>query len=278
MKTRNFSLIALLAAAIVNFNSCKEENATEILSKETVVDHNCALADKVFNDIGNYSTAALSIGKGKLKSGYTVMNPDAGCLQISFDLSSVPNKLILDFGSVNCKCEDGINRRGKIIISCEEGFNDSLSTLYTTLENFFVNDNQISGSRAMTYKGHNQSGHSNWDVEVNGSIVLASGEGTINYQSSHNSEMIEGEFTPGYTDNVFSITGSAIGTAVTGQAFSSLITTPLISKMNCAYFTSGIIEISPAGEAVRTINYGGGECDRIATITADGSSFDIILP
>jgi len=279
MKTKHFILPALLFAVLITlFTACKKDDNKEDQTKVTSVDQGLVLAEQTFNDIGNYTSAAMSQGKGKLKSGETTLLQGAGCLIISFDLTAVPYKLILDFGSTNCLGEDGLYRRGKIIVSYTEGIGDSLATLNTTLENFFINDNQITGTRTLTYKGHNQTGHANWDVTVNGSIILASGEGTITYQASHNSEMIEGEPTPDYSDNVFSLTGSANGTAITGQAFSSVITAPLISKMTCGHFVSGIVEITPAAQPMRLLNYGTGECDNKATVTVSGITFEITLP
>lgn len=279
MKTSKISLLVLIfAASSTLFTSCNKDNTTEDINKETSVDRNSILAEKTFNDIGNFTTTAMSTGKSMFKSGQTVMSPGSSCLQISFDLTSMPYKLILDFGSTNCLCEDGLYRRGKIIISASAGFSDSLVTLTTTLENFYVNDNQITGTRILKNNGHNAAGHMNWDVTVDGSIVLASGEGTITYQSARNTEMIDGENTPDYTDNVFSITGNANGTAITGQIFSSLITAPLISKMTCAYFVSGEMEITPAAEPVRTLNFGNGDCDNKATVTVSGITFEITLP
>jgi len=279
MKTRNISqLVMLFAAIFILFTGCKKDSNKGNTNTETSVDRSSILAEQTFNDIGNYSVSAMSTGKSMIGSGKSVMSPDASCLQISFDLSAMPYKLILDFGTANCMCEDGLNRRGKIIVSYSSVFGDSLATLNTTLENFYVNDNQITGTRTLTNKGHNAAGHINWDVIVDGSIVLASGEGTIVYHASHNTEMIEGEYSPLYTDNVFSVTGSANGTAITGQAFSSHITTPLISKMTCGYFVSGVVEITPAAEPVRTLNYGTGECDNKATVTVSGITFEITLP
>jgi hypothetical protein len=279
MKTKHFILPALLFAVLITlFTACKKDDNKEDQTKVTSVDQGLVLAEQTFNDIGNYTSAAMSQGKGKLKSGETTLFQGAGCLIISFDLTAVPYKLILDFGSTNCLGEDGLYRRGKIIVSYTEGIGDSLAAFNTTLENFFVNDNQITGTRTLIYKGHNQAGHANWDVTVNGSIVLASGEGTITYQATHNSEMIEGESTPDYSDNIFSITGSASGTAITGQAFSSVITTPLISKMTCGHFVSGVVEITPAAQPMRLLNYGTGECDNKATVTVSGITFDITLP
>jgi hypothetical protein len=275
MKTKTLSfLVVLLATTLSLFTACKKDSTNDA-SKETAVDQNSALAERTFNDIGDYTSTALASGK---KSAVALMGPGSSCLQVTFDLTAVPYKLILDFGTANCLCEDGLYRRGKIIVSATTAFNDSLATLTTTLDNYFVNDNQITGTRVLTYKGHNQAGHPNWDVTVDGTIILASGEGTITYQASHNNEMTEGGNTPTISDNVFAITGSATGTAITGQNFSEQITTALISKTTCSHFVSGVVEITPAAEPVRTLDYGNGECDNKATVTVSGITFEITLP
>jgi hypothetical protein len=57
-----------------------------------------------------------------------------------------------------------------------------------------------------------------------------------------------------------------------------IITAPLISKMTCEHFVSGIVDITPAAEPIRTLNYGNGECDDKATVTVSGITFEITLP
>lgn len=269
-------LVFFFAMSVLLLTSCKkDDNET---AKPSSVDENLVLAERTFNDIGNMTSSAFAMGKGKYKSGESTVIATDGCLNISFDLTSSPYKLVLDFGNTNCLCEDGLYRRGKILVSFTASYGDSLASFTTTLENYFVNDNQVTGSRTISFKGHNAAGNLNWDVAVNGSVILASGEGTITYQSAHNTEMTAGEYSLDYTDNIYSITGSANGTAITGQSFSTVITTPLVSKTTCPHFVSGIVEITPSSQPVRVLNYGSGECDNLATITVSGITFNITLP
>jgi len=272
MKTKTLLfLLVLITASTTLIISCAKDDNTGKTADPTTVDQNLIFAESTFSDIGTLTTSALSGKSGGFKSG-------SACLNISFDLTASPYKMTLDFGTVNCLCEDGLYRRGKIIVSYTTGIGDSLASLSTTFDNFFVNDNNVKGTHTLTYKGHNQNGHSNWDVNVNGSIVLASGEGTITYIASHNSEMIAGESTPDLNDNVFSNTGSSSGIAINGQAFTSVITTPLVNKFTCGYFVSGVIEISRAAQPKHIINFGNGDCDNKATVTIIGITFEITLP
>jgi hypothetical protein len=53
----------------------------------------------------------------KLKSTLTDTVYMGTCILATLDLGIFPYRLTLDFGSVNCKCEDNKNRRGKIFVS-----------------------------------------------------------------------------------------------------------------------------------------------------------------
>jgi hypothetical protein len=141
-----------------------------------------------------------------------------------------------------------------------------------------VDDNQVIGTRTITNKGHNAAGHQNFDIVTNGSRVLANNGGTITYQSNHNREWTEGENTLPVGDDVYSFSGSASGTTTAGQAYTIAITTPLVWKMSCTHFVSGVFDLTPAGEPKRIVDYGTGDCDNIATVTVLGFSFQITLP
>jgi len=206
------------------------------------------------------------------------VSPISSCLRVYFDFNSSPNKLVLDFGTENCFCEDGQNRRGKILITYDGGYTDSTATLNTTFDGYYVNNNQVTGNRTLSYKGYNQAKKPNWTVIVNGSVILANNGGTITYQATHNTAMVEGENTMDYKDNVFETTGSASGITPAGQAFTALVTTPLISTMKCNNFVKGVVELTPSGEPKRTLNYGEGDCDNKASLTVSGITFNVNLP
>jgi len=282
MKTTHFLPAALfiLAISLFSLSSCTKDETNDNTKQEaSTVDKNSSMAEKTFKDLGKITDQAMSDGQGMMKSGQTFKQSANTCMTLTLDLSSIPYVLTIDFGTTNCLCEDGHYRRGKIYVSYTPGIGDSATILSTTLEDYFDNDNQILGTRTVTYNGHNAAGHANWDETVDGSIILANNGGTITYQSAHHFEQLEGENTPFIVDdNVFAITGYAAGTTVFGQAFSNVITTALIYKPICTYFVSGVIEITPAGEPVRVLDFGNGECDNLATVTVNGYTINLILP
>lgn len=277
MNRLNQSILAILTLGILGFSSCKKNDSSS--PEATDVDNTNLFTERIFNDVGSLTMKAFTGSGGSLKAGQTVKNTETGCMTISFDLISQPRTMTIDFGNTNCQGVDGVNRRGKIITSFSGTAGDSLNTLTTTFDNYFVNDNQVTGTRIMINKGRNQAGHKNWDVRVtNGAIIMANNGGTISYEASHNNEWTEGEETLAYTDDVYSITGTSSGVTLAGKAYSAAITTALIAKPDCPYFVSGITDIIPSGEAVRTLNYGNGDCDNVATLTVGGTTYNIVLP
>ena len=279
MKVRIHILPVLLIATCFSLFTACNKVPEQDLSKATAVDNSSIIAERMFNDVGKYTSGVLTDNKkSTLKSIAADVSPISSCLRVYFDFNSSPNKLVLDFGEENCFCEDGQNRRGKILITYDGGYTDSTATLNTTFDGYYVNNNQVTGNRTLSYKGYNQAKKPNWTVIVNGSVILANNGGTITYQATHNTAMVEGENTMDYKDNVFETTGSASGITPAGQAFTALVTTPLISTMKCNNFVKGVVELTPSGEPKRTLNYGEGDCDNKASLTVSGITFNVNLP
>jgi hypothetical protein len=280
MKTKNLILLAviLVSSIALTFTSCKKEVVNTITQKESNADKNSTFAQQTFEEEQGVIDGEIMSPPGS-KSTASGSGIGSECLTVTFDLTSSPMKATLDFGTSNCLCADGKNRRGKINVTFKYPFTDSLNFVSSTFENYFVNDNQIVGTRVVTNKGHNSSGHLNFDVSTNGSIIMANNGGTITYVSNHNREWTAGESTPlDISDDSYSFTGSSSGTTVTNQAFTLNITTPLVFNVACNRFVSGVFELTPEGEVVRSLDFGNGDCDALATVTVLGFSFQITLP
>jgi hypothetical protein len=89
-------------------------------------------------------------------------------------------------------------------------------------------------------------------------------------------------WTTGYStpmnisDDEYSITGTASGINRRGNEYVHTITSPLIAKMNCRWIVQGIIEFVVNSQTA-VLDYGEGECDRIATLTVNGNTYTINL-
>ena len=194
---------------------------------------------------------------------------------IPADTFTFPKTLTIDFGTSNCLCSDGNNRRGKIIAAFSGKYRDSLSTITVSLQNYYHNDNHLqAGTYMITNKGRNATGHIIYSVNVQNTAINTS-SGGISFDCIHNYEWISGNTTALNTlDDVYSITGTSTGRGIAGNTFSSSINSPLIIAMNCAYIQKGALTLSPANLSPRTVDFGNGSCDSQGTITINGKSYD----
>ncbi|MBI4931592.1 MAG: hypothetical protein HY841_12555 [Bacteroidetes bacterium] len=295
MKTKQliFSATALLVAVSLTFTGCRKKDEDKDTDTSGAEDN--SLADKSFEDMGQISNeAASSGGLNSYKSaGYDGLL--SHCATVTHDTAL--NKITVDFGSANCYCHDGRYRRGKLFITYTNSVKpepytywDSLTqiTIATAPDNsYFVNDNQVIGTKNITNKGHNGAGHMNWDVQVSGQIIKANSQGTITWTSTRNREWIADESTPLiWSDDIYGVTGTASGTSANGTPFNVTITSQLIRKIACSkHFVSGTLDFTPGSKPVRHVDFGyspspnpSGSCDSWISVTINSNTYYKQLP
>lgn len=279
MKTSKVLLNALLifTAASLSMTSCKKDDE----DSDTSAASDNALAESTYQDATNIADEA---GGGSV-SNYRIGESDGiltTCATVTRDSvnHADPDTIHVNFGTTNCTGNDGRNRRGEILIIYTGHYRDSASTWTITFNNYYVNDNQVLGTKTVTNEGHNSAGHLVYNISVNGSIVLANNGGTITWNSQRQREWISGESTPTWGDDVYSVTGSASGTGANGNSYTVQITSPLIRNMalGCRrHFVQGTFELTPSNKPMRTVDFGTGACDDIATVTINNHTYTIHL-
>jgi len=190
----------------------------------------------------------------------------------------------IDFGTQGCALPNGNVLKGKISISFSKNFSTPIRTITYKLEGFYHNDKLIEGSKTITHELktsdlleaiHPVTTHS-IDVKVtfpDGKIYTRIG--------TRVREMVEGFATfANWEDNVFKVWGYHITTFPNGSKYTCTIkkANPLLIKMSCKmpFPVSGILEIVK-NENKATLDYGNGECDKLATITNNGVTKEIVL-
>lgn len=291
MKTKQLFLNAalFLLAASLTFTGCRKKD--EVKDTDTSGAEDNSLADKSFEDMGQISNEAASGSVSSYRlSGYDGVL--SHCTTLTFDTlnSNDADSITVDFGSTNCLCHDGRYRRGKLYITYTAGkkYWDSLAviTIKTApANNYFVNDNQVTGTKTVTNKGH-IGGHMTWHIEVSGQIIKANNQGTITWTSIRDREWLQGEGTPQWSDDEYGVTGTAEGTSANGTQFSVTITSQLIRKMSCPkHFVSGTLDFTPGSKPVRHVDFGyspspnpPGSCDSWISITINSTTYYKQLP
>lgn len=299
MKTKKIILISLFAIAISGLIlvGCKKDEPVNTTTTETDNDTSTssdnALAEGTFDDVSNIADEA---GESGGLSNYKMENESgmlANCVGLKFDTlyrKDMKDTITVTFGDsagANCTCVDGRTRRGQIIITHDgtKRYRDSASTHSVTFNNYYVNDNKVTGTKTVINNGHNAEGKLNWTVDVDGAIVLANGKGTIKWTSNRKRVLLSGENSNGtikWKSSKWSISGTANGTGANGNTYSATITTPLIRDMSCSvpfkrHFTQGILVLTPSAKPERTIDFGNGTCDDKATVKIKDKTYDITL-
>lgn len=281
MKTQGFlfkSLMVIALSAVV-LTSCKKDEDED---NDTSISNDNALAEATFQDAGNIADEAATSGS---LSNYKLGGNDgllSACATITHDslVNTDLDTVTVDFGSTNCTCADGRNRRGQVIVTYTGRYRDSLTTINIGFNNYFVNDNQVLGTKTIVNNGHNAAGNLVYTITVNGQIVKANNGGTITWNANKVREWTAGEGTLVWNDDMYSITGSASGTGANGSSYTANITSPLIRNMavGCRrHFVQGTFDLTPANKPTRTVNFGNGACDNIATVTINNNTYTIQL-
>jgi hypothetical protein len=263
-----FKVLTLSVTLTFALSGCKKEDDDD----DTSAASDNALADQAFTDVSSIADEAAN---GSVESFKTLSH----CATVTHDSASAgdPDTLTIDFGSVNCTGHDGRMRRGKIVVTYTGRYRDAGSTHTITFDNYFVNDNQVLGTKTVTNEGLNTAGHTYFTIVEDGSIILADGGGTITRVSNRSREWIEGESTLVLSDDVYLITGSATGVSAQGTNVVATITDALRVELDCRWITAGKAEVTPSGRLPRIVDFGAGTCDNQATVTIGTRTFDITL-
>ena len=270
----------LLTLAFV-YVGCKKDRE----DKDQRAAEDNAIAENAFNDVfkqvDNAAKETSEAGANK------IMQLDSiGCGTVTitpFDTLTWPKTLTIDFGSTNCLCSDGRFRKGKVIANLTGRYRDSLTVITVTLDQYYVNDYHIEGSKTITNLGHvgtyGTGGHLKYSIVVANAKITPPTGNPVYWNSTRTREWIEGEATswPTWTDDVYLIDGSADGTDANSNTFTVTITTPLRIALDCKWIESGTVEIAPDGLAIRTVDFGNGTCDNQASVTINGVTYNFTM-
>ena len=278
MKTNIVFSIIIISLSFA-FSSCNKDNK----DYNTKAAENYALGESMFSDIfKQVEDAALvqedSITNKGTKSTYSQFDKSCATLSITpFDLTTFPKTLVIDYGTTNCLCSDGRNRRGIINAVLTGWFRDSATVITVTPNDYYLNDYKVEGTKTITNNGHNTSGNLEFHILVNNGVITGA-EGTSTWNTNRIHEWIEGEstvFNP--WDDVYLIRGTANGITVEGEAYTMNTITDLRVEIGCRWIVSGILNIDGENSYTIEVDYGNGNCDGIATITVNNYSINITM-
>jgi Glycogen synthase len=290
----------LLAATVVmtviwSFQSCQKSDSSLVKSSSVTANVQAAVADLVSTNVNVSSMADVhSVSVEKFESSSQVVPFDGfhsrwgmdgigpmhfgiphidSCATVTVSSSTYPKEITIDYGS-GCADNHGHVKKGKIIISISDSLIVAGATKTITYQNFYIDSIQVELSATVKNLGKNDQGHwvmeSTWEQTItkNGEKSVQSNQETI--------EWISGFETVDKSDDVFYKSGKGSITLNDTLTYSRTITKALLYDASCPFIKSGTVELNNNGKVI-VIDYGNGDCDNVATVTANDTTETINL-
>lgn len=269
----------LLSFVFIFFMACEdgedttvtfEEEDTAVFQSEESVENLFDVIESITNSAIKYSDANSG---GRVAE---ITDPELACAVVDFTLNELGGRVAINFGD-GCEGPDGKVRRGIIVVEYEGHWLVSGSKIYTVLNNFYVDDLKIEGTRILTNVS-----------ELSGTLVFTVGmmEGKVIWpdetfltRSSERTHTLT--FGDTLVDFELEVEGVASGTTRLGVHYTAETIEPLVFKSSCrgsAYLpVSGIKTITIPEKPVITVNYGEGDCDKTFRITIGEGSKEVTM-
>lgn len=270
---------------VISITSCRKDKKT--IDSDTFSSQDNSTAENLFADVKKVvEEVANDEGESNKKGDKANKYSFGSCATVSITPTwadtTWPKTLTIDFGTTNCTGYYGVNRRGIITVNLTGRYRDPGTVLTVSLNNYYVNDYKVEGTKTLTNNGRNSNNNLSYSVNVTGGKIIDPNGKSIQWASSYTSEWVEGESTnlftdgiSGLCDDVYLITGGGNGINRNGLAFSANIISPLRKEICCRWIVSGSYEIIPSGLSKRVADFGNGTCDNSATVTINGNTYNI---
>ncbi len=277
---KNSLLLLLTGITLMGFmlGSCEKNN--DIEGPDTQLAEDDALVDLMFDDLFAEVEDAMESMEYTLYGGEK-KSTSVVCKQITVerpsDTTFWPRTVTIDYGD-GCEGPVGNVRRGKVIIEVNHHYPHEDYYRTVTLEDYYINDHKIEGTRSVVNEGLNENGNLYYTVNLVGGKVTTPDGKVISKDYERIREWISGSATPRFRlDDEYLVTGTCTGINRNGIAYTRTITVPLEISLSCRWIRAGVVDIvNEAGNEIQ-MDYGDGECDREAVVTVNGESKTIIL-
>ena len=265
-----FGIVALALFGLV-LTSCNESDTIQedLITEE--IDLKAAETEAVIDKVSDESSAIIEeaylmeefpITKSNVTDRYL---PD--CVTITVVIVQNMKTVTLDFGE-GCELRNGNFVSGKIIMTYERDPEAASKMITYSFDEFYFNRKNVEGGGSILRERSNENSNpqstKTFDVTVTWPDGLFASKVGVKVR-----EMIEGQSTSAWGDNVFLITGNWTFTRRNGNVLSAKIIKELRRELACKFLVSGTIELSKNLDTA-ILDYGEGECDDLATVSING--------
>ena len=280
MKTKFLLFVSLLFIAF--FMGCSSDESVDVsATSKTITTYDALANSEIDISVDDVSTIVEDQFSVQQNAASRTSEPMKSILPECAIVTTVAETetytKTIDFGTVGCTMPNGNVLKGKIIVSFSKNATTPSRTISYTLEGFYHNGKLIEGNKTITHERKStdllEALHPVTTHLIDVTVTFADGK-IYTRKGTHVREMTVGFATLGnWEDNVFKATGNHVTNFPNGAEFTTTIKTPLVFKSICRkpFPVEGVVEINKNG-GIATLDYGTGECDNLATMTADGVS------
>jgi hypothetical protein len=297
MKSKLHLIVAAIAfITAMTIVSCKKESSSQT---DTITDSDAqqistenADAETQDNDVTDIGLSTSSDLQAQTDNRTAVSSTEARFIDVSLFLdlqfkigpctkvtvtpldSTWPKTVTINYGD-GCFCRDGKFRKGSIVLTFSAPIRKSGAVLTITLNNYYVNQVHIEGTKTIT-NGSDSSAHKLTVQVQDGKATWPSGRG-FTYNSLKTYTQVQGMATASCRDDVYSIEGKVEVKYANGTTVVKETETPLLKPVACQWIDQGILKIT-INSRVFELNFGDGTCDNKAILSWGNKSVEIILP
>lgn len=271
---KSTKLLFAVTALVIAFSSCKktDPSGTDEIETTFELSSNQAIADNLTedaNDVFMEAAADQELLGSKVSETLGSMKI-LGCATVNVTpLQGFPKNISIDFGA-GCVSQNGIIRKGKINIVLSDSVRKTGSTAVLTFDGYYVNGFKKEGT--ITWTNNSTVNIKGWERKVENGKITAPGGKYWLHSGVKNVVQTAGYQTPyNLLDDVFSITGNHTVSNAAGATITSVITEALQKKTVCENIDKGKISIQ-APNHTAVIDFGSGTCDKVATVSIDGTT------
>lgn len=273
---KNYPFLILAFLAVLTF-SCETKEEVD-LDNHTTLDN--ANTQGMFDD-------ALKVTEDALKANGTnnkIAVPGNSISCASIDIQTISSThIIYTITFDGSTCSDSKVREGEIVaeLTGASSFNQVGAILSIKTHTYKVNGVKIRGKKVLTCtEGCPKPVHSVIVTDTSGSgyaLITYPNGAEASWKSIRKRTLVSGGCDANISNNVYDInylTSNPVAEGINrqGNSYTVDISSPVRVDFNCysnataRYPTQGIIVLKPDGKKERSIDYGSGACDNVATI------------
>jgi hypothetical protein len=251
----------------INPSDTENETTFELSSSQAIADNLTEDANNAFME----AAATKNLLGGNSSSQPIITNNVLTCASVSVaPAPGFPKTITIDFGNGVCIASNSITRKGKISIVLTDSVTKPGSKAVMTFTNYYVNNYKKEGT--ITWTNTSIPSTKSWQRKVeHGKITAPNGKFWM-HSGLREAVQIAGANTANtLMDDIFLITGNHTVTNAEGKTRDCFITEALQKKTTCDNIGMGKLKVQGAAHNA-IIDFGNGDCDKLATISIDGQT------